>query len=89
MRAESARTRNQPGRKFRGDIKGALEKNRQQDFLMEALEDVQGEETCEYTPDKLIPTNIDYEGDRVIQRFQCVCGKSVREIFTLSKAKVS
>ena len=89
MRAEPARTRNQPHKKIREDIKGDIEKNRQQDFLMEALEDVPVEETCEHTPDKLIPTNIDYEGDRIIQRFQCTCGKSAQEIFTLSKTTVS
>ena len=89
MRAEPARTRNRPDKNTRGDIKGAFEKNRQQEFLMEALEDVQGEETCEHTREKLIPTNIYYGGERIIQRFQCICGKSVHEIFTLSKTKVS
>ena len=88
MRAEPARTQNQPDKKIRGDIKGDLEKNRHQDFLMEALEDVHAEETCEHTPDKLIPMNTDYEEDRIIQRFQCICGKSVQEIFTLSKTTV-
>ena len=89
MRAEPTRTQNQPDKKILGNIKGDLEKNRQQDLLMEALEDVLGEETCEHTPDKLIPTNIDYEEDRIIQSFQCTCGKSVQEIFTLSKTTVS
>ena len=56
---------------------------------MEALEDVPVEETCEHTPDKLIPMNTDYEEDRIIQRFQCTCGKSVQEIFTLSKTTAS
>ena len=89
MRAELARTRNQPHKIIQGDIKGDLEKDRQQDFLMEAREDVPGEETCEHTPDKLIPTKIDYEEDRIIQGFQCTCGKNIQEIFTLSKTTVS
>ena len=89
MRAEPARIRNQPDKKIRGDIKGDLERNRQQEFLLEALEDIPEKETCEHTPDKLIPTCTDYEGDRIIQRFQCICGKRVQEIFTLSKTQVS
>ena len=89
MRVEPSRTRNQPDKKIRKDIKGAFEKDRQQNFLMEALEDIPREETCEHTPDKLIPTNTDYDGDRIIQSFQCACGKSVQEVFTLSKTTVS
>jgi hypothetical protein len=89
MRAEPARTRNQSDKKGRGRMKRDFEKNRQQNSFIEALEDVTGEETCEHTPDKLIPANTDYEEDRIIQRFQCTCGKNVQEIFTLSKTTIS
>ena len=89
MRAEPARARNKPDKNIRGDIRGDLEKNRLQDLLLEALENIPGEETCENTPDKLIPTCNDYEEDKIIQRFQCICLKSVHEIFTLSKTTVS
>ena len=89
MRAEPTRTRNQPHKKIQGEIKRDLEKNRQQNSFIEDLEDVPGEGTCEHTPDKLIPTYTDYEEDRIIQSFQCKCGKSVHEIFTLSKTTVS
>ena len=65
MRAEPTRTRNQPHKTSRGNIKEDLKKNGQQDLLMEGLEDVPVEETCERTREKFIPLDIDYEGDRI------------------------
>ena len=60
-----------------------------QDFMVEVLEGIEVEKKCEHTPDKVIPMDVDYEGDRIIQRSQCECGKLVDEIFTLSHTKVS
>ena len=63
--------------------------DRQDEFLMEALEGILEEEICEHTPEKLDLLDTDYQGDRIIHHSQCECGKRVKEIFTLSETKIS
>ena len=71
--------------------KGAcgFKKEREEEFLIDALEGIQGEDICEHTPDKLDLIGTDYHGDKIIQHFRCQCGKSVKEIYTLIETKVS
>ena len=45
-------------------------------------------ETCDHTMDKLRYIGTDYQGDTVVFHFECDCGKSVDEIFTILETKV-
>lgn len=45
-------------------------------------------ERCDHTMEKLRHLGTDYQGDVVIIHFQCDCGKTVDEIFTISETKV-
>ena len=63
--------------------------DRQEECLLDALQRIEGEDGCEHTPDNLNLIDTEYQGDRIIHRFECKCGKNIEEIFTLSETKVS
>ncbi len=54
---------------------------------VEGLEGIAGKEVCLHLPDNLCPIGLDFDGDRIIQRFQCSCGRQIDEIFTLSHTR--
>ena len=64
-------------------------KERQEIYLMDALEGIGQIDVCEHTPDKLTWLDTDYQGNRIIQHFRCKCGKSVKDIYALLETKVS
>ena len=43
---------------------------------------------CDHTMEKLRHLGTDYQGDVIVIHFQCDCGRSVDEIFTISETKV-
>lgn len=45
-------------------------------------------ETCDHTMEKLRHLGTDYQGDVIVIHFQCDCGRSVDEIFTILETKV-
>jgi len=66
-----------------------LEKDRQEEFLIDALQGIQNQQGCEHTHDMRNLMDTDSLGDTIIHHFECKCGKSVEEIFTLSKTRIS
>jgi len=77
MRYEQNKIQNNAENRF-----DEFKKDRQEEFLLEALQRIEGEERCEHTIDT------EYQDDMIIQHFECKCGKSIEEIFTLSETKV-
>jgi hypothetical protein len=65
-----------------------FKRDRQEEFLLDGLQRIEGEEGCEHTPDALNLIGTEYQDDGVIYHFECKCGKSIEEIFTLSETKV-
>ena len=89
MKVKSDKTQNPICTKALEDIEAERKKDRNEEFLFDALIGIEEEETCEHMPDMLIPMDIDYLGDTIIHRFNCKCGKIIHEIFRLSEVKVS
>jgi hypothetical protein len=63
--------------------------DRQEECLLDALQPIEGEDGCEHTPDNLNLIDTEYQDDMIIHHFECKCGKSIEEIFTLTETKVS
>jgi hypothetical protein len=57
------------------------------DYLGDSLGGIDME-TCDHTMEKLRHLGTDYLGDVIVIHFQCDCGRSVDEIFTISETKV-
>ena len=84
MRSEQDKIQNSGKDRF-----DEFKRDRQEEFLLDALQRIEGEEGCEHTPDTLNLIDTEYQGDMIIHHFECKCGKSIEEIFTLSETKVS
>ncbi len=84
MRSEQNTTQNSGKNRF-----DEFKKDRQEECLLDALQRIEGEEECEHTPDTLNLIDTEYQDDMIIHHFECKCGKSIEEIFTLSETKVS
>ena len=84
MRSEQNKIQNSGEDRF-----DEFKRNRQEEFLLDALQRIEGEERCEHMPDTLNLIDTEYQGDMIIHHFECKCGKSIEEIFTLSETKVS
>ena len=84
MRSEQNNIQNNPENGF-----DEFKKDRQEECLLDALQRIEGEEECEHTPDTLNLIDTEYQDDMIIHHFECKCGKSIEEIFTLSETKVS
>ena len=63
--------------------------DRQEKCLLDALQRIEGEDGCEHTSDNLNLIDTEYQDDMIIHHFECKCGKSIDEIFTLTETKVS
>lgn len=57
------------------------------DYLQGPLKRI-GMETCDHTMEKLRHLGTEYQGEIIVIHFQCDCGRSVDEIFTISETKV-
>ena len=66
-----------------------INKERQQEFLLDDLQSIQEEDLCLHEPFQLDLMGCEYNGDEIIHIFQCKCGKEVTEFFRLSKREVS
>jgi len=84
MRSEQNNIQNNPENGF-----DKFKKDRDEEYLLDSLQRMEGEEGCEHTPDTLNLIDTEYQGDMIIHHFECECGKSIEEIFTLSETKVS
>ena len=61
-----------------------LQKDREEEFILDALEGIPEEKICFHTPDQLEHIDSYSEGDNYIHVFKCSCGKEVREEFRYS-----
>ena len=84
MRSEPDKIQNSGKNRF-----DEFKRDRQEEFLLDALQRIEGEQGCEHTPDTLNLIDTEYQGDMIIHHFECKCGKNIEEIFTLSETKVS
>jgi hypothetical protein len=65
------------------------ERDRQDEFLLDALGGIPEEEVCFHTPDKLDLIDSEYRGDEIVHIYKCNCGKTVTETFKHWDTKVS
>ena len=84
MRSEQNNIQNNPENRF-----DEFKRDRQEDCLLDALQPIEREERCDHTPDNLNLIDTEYQDDMIIHHFECKCGKSIEEIFTLTETKVS
>jgi len=84
MRYEQNNIQNNPENRF-----DEFKTDMQEECLLDALQRIEGEDGCEHTSDNLNLIDTEYQDDMIIHHFECKCGKSIDEIFTLSETKVS
>ena len=65
-----------------------IPREKQEEFLLDALAGVEEKTECEHTPDQLDFVDWEHKGDSVEHIFQCNCGKTVTETFTYSRKRV-
>jgi hypothetical protein len=88
MKLNKPKIHDQPKTEVPEKLRTELDKDRQEERLLDTIGDIQQEE-CLHTPDLLEYIDTEDKGDLMHQIYQCKCGKKVTEVFTLCGSKVS
>ena len=92
MRIEPVGISAQANENSREEIGSDRERDRQQEFLMDALEGIQDEirNQCTHIPDKIIPDELDEQPGSVVIMDRCIkCGQKIPEPLILEESKIN
>lgn len=92
MRIEPVGIGAQANENSQENINTELEKDRQQEFLMDALEGIQYEtrNNCIHVPDKIIPDELNEQPGCVVIIDRCIkCGQKISEPLILKESEIN